>query len=211
MDIFEGHIMACFDNFFTRQFPANNPTKQTVFHYCPILPKSHPNWLTYVFTPANIYKLPLGSFSVSHWVTDAGSITRGCNELEMKNLTVFLSDTGVSEMTKTLFGRLAKLQGRISQFLKKSSATLRNSAKARKARDSRRFLLTMIAVWTAVGVTSTSARDYIPMPVIPARSVNAADSNVVPVEPIVTNVTVGQDLQIEQSKFSVEIRQSPNH
>ena len=128
----------------------------------------------------------------------------------MKNLTVFLSDTGVSEMTKTLFGRLAKLQGRISQFLKKSSATLRNSAKARKARDSRRFILTMIAVWTAVGVTSTSARDYIPMPVIPALSVNATDSNVVPVEPIVTNVTVGQDLQIEQSKFSVEIRQSPN-
>ncbi|MDO8650050.1 MAG: lytic transglycosylase domain-containing protein [Candidatus Berkelbacteria bacterium] len=83
-------------------------------------------------------------------------------------------------MKKTLFGRLTKLQGRISKFVKKS-------------RDSRRFILTMIAVWT----------------IIPALSVNAADSNVVPVEPIVTNVTVGQDLQIEQSKFSVEIRQSP--
>ena len=83
-------------------------------------------------------------------------------------------------MKKTLFGRLTKLQGRISQFVKKS-------------RDSRRFILTMVAVWT----------------IIPALSVNAADNNVVPVEPIVTNVTVGQDLQIEQPKFSIEIRQSP--
>ncbi|MEK7535143.1 MAG: lytic transglycosylase domain-containing protein [Patescibacteria group bacterium] len=83
-------------------------------------------------------------------------------------------------MTKTLFGRLTKLQGRITKFVKKQ-------------RDSRRFILTMVAVWT----------------IIPTLSVNAADSNVVPVEPIVANVAVGQNLQIEQPKFSVELRQSP--
>ncbi len=99
---------------------------------------------------------------------------------KMKNLTVFLSDTNVSEMKKSLFGQLTKLQGRIRKFVKKS-------------RDSRRFILTMIAVWTT----------------IPVMNVNAANGNIAPVEPAIATVTIGQTLQVEQSKFSVEIRQSP--
>ncbi len=83
-------------------------------------------------------------------------------------------------MKKTLFGRLAKLQGRIRKYLKKS-------------RDTKRFILTMVAVWT----------------VIPALSVNAAGSNVVPAEVVVTNVTIDQNLQIEKPKYTVEVRQSP--
>jgi membrane-bound lytic murein transglycosylase B len=84
-------------------------------------------------------------------------------------------------MKKTLFGRLTKLQGRLSKFVKKS-------------RDSRRFILTMIAVWT----------------IIPALSVNAADNTVVPATSAVANVTMEQTLQIEQPKFSVDVRQSPH-
>ncbi|MEK7202585.1 MAG: lytic transglycosylase domain-containing protein [Patescibacteria group bacterium] len=83
-------------------------------------------------------------------------------------------------MKKTLFGRLAKLQGRIRKYLKKS-------------RDTKRFILTMVAVWT----------------VIPALSVNAAGSNVVPAEVVVTNVTIDQNLQIEKPKYTVEVRTSP--
>lgn len=98
-------------------------------------------------------------------------------------------------MKNTLFGRLTKLQGRIRKIFKKS-------------RDTKRFVLTMIAVWT----------------VIPALSVNAAGSNValrVPqgdhelnrmvasVESMVTNVILGQTLQIEKPKYTVEVRTSP--
>ncbi len=83
-------------------------------------------------------------------------------------------------MITTLSSRLVRLQGRIQKYLKKS-------------RDSRRFLLTMITVWT----------------VIPAMSVNAADNAVGSDEFRVSNVTISQTLQIEPITFSVEVRTSP--
>jgi len=85
-------------------------------------------------------------------------------------------------MKTTMSSRMARLQGRIRKYLKKSQA-------------SRRFVLMMIVIWT----------------VMPALSVNAADSSDIGnVEPIVTNVTLGQNLQNEQIKFGVEVRQSPH-
>src|SRR3989344_6003976 len=77
---------------------------------------------------------------------------------------------------------MSRLQGRIRKYLKKSQA-------------SRRFVLMMIVIWT----------------VMPALSVNAANSSDIGnIEPIVTNVTLGQNLQNEQIKFGVEVRQSPH-
>ena len=97
-------------------------------------------------------------------------------------------------MKNTLFGRMAKLQGRIRKCVTKTRRLAGMSERSnKKSRDGRRFILTMIAVWT----------------IVPALSVNAADNTVVPVEPIVANVTIGPTLQIEQPKYSVEVRQSP--
>lgn len=84
-------------------------------------------------------------------------------------------------MKKTLFGRLTKLQGRIRKFVKKS-------------RDTRRFVLTMVAV----------------MLVVPALSVRAADATVSQPKPVVANIIVGSTLQVEQSTITIEVRQSPH-
>lgn len=85
-------------------------------------------------------------------------------------------------MITTLSGRLARLQGRIQKYLKKSS-------------NSRRFILMMIAIWT----------------VTPALSVNAEDNSVRETAvPIVTNVKLNQTLQTETTKFAVVIRVSPH-
>jgi len=76
---------------------------------------------------------------------------------------------------------IGRLQGRITKYVKKS-------------KDTRRFLLTMLAIWL----------------VIPVLTVNAADSSPVIVSAAETNVSLDANLQSATTPFGVEIRQSPH-